>query len=90
MLYANCKRVIMKIKQLIMRHKVEKDRKTADRMLLVILIMRDNMSITDAADYLNKSKAWGQYMVQALPLWGDKRTIHQATIWQKAKGPQMH
>ena len=49
----------MDIERLVMEHKKEKDRNVADRILLIILIQRDNMYITKAARHLNRSRSWG-------------------------------
>ena len=48
----------MDIERLVMEHKKEKDRNVADRILLIILIQRDNM-FTKAARHLNRSRSWG-------------------------------
>ena len=49
----------MDIERLVMEHKKEKDRNVEDRILLIILIHRDNMYIIKAARHLNRSRSWG-------------------------------
>ena len=49
----------MDIEKLVKAYKKEKDRSVADRMLLIIFIQRDEMSVTGAARRLNKARSWG-------------------------------
>ena len=49
----------MNIKQLVKAHKAEKDINVAPRILLVIYILRDDMTNKDACHLLNKSESWG-------------------------------
>ena len=46
----------MDIEKLVKAYKKEKDRSVADRMLLIIFIQRDEMSVTGAARRLNPGR----------------------------------
>ena len=80
----------MDIERLVMEHKKEKDRNVADRMLLIILIQRDNMYITKAARHLNRSRSWGVKWNHRYQEEWNSWTAGQTQIRQAAKGLQGH
>ena len=49
----------MKYKQMLKIRKIEKDPQVRDRILLNVLVKRDEMSVTGAARHLGMAPSWG-------------------------------
>ena len=49
----------MKYKQMLKIRKIEKDPQVRDRILLNVLVKRDEMSVTGAALHLGMAPSWG-------------------------------
>ena len=80
----------MDIERLVMEHKKEKDRNVADRILLIILIQRDNMYITKAATPPQQVQVVGSQVESSLSGEWNSWTAGQTQIRQATKGLQGH